>query len=77
MHNNQILIGRNQIATSSRPSTQELSHLLRQILRRQRVQNLIARLQNAASYGLATIAISGLLLAGTYLFLTQLAEYGW
>ena len=77
MHNNQILIGRNQIATSSRSSAPELSHLLRQILRRQRVQVFLARLQNAAIYGLATIVVSGLLLAGTYLFLTQLAEYGW
>ncbi|SHO48229.1 hypothetical protein [Desulfopila aestuarii] len=77
MHNNQILIGRNQIATSSHTTTPDFSHLLRKTLRQERVQKLIGTLRNAASYGLATLTVSGLLLGGTYLFLVQLAEFGW
>jgi hypothetical protein len=77
MHNNQILIGRNQIATSSRTTTPEFAQLLRKILRHERVQGLMGTLRNAVSHGLATLAVSGLLLGGTYLFLVQLAESGW
>jgi len=77
MHNNQILIGRSQIATSSRTTTPEFSHLLRKTLRHEGVQKLIGTLRNAASYVLTTLAVSGLLLGVTYFFLVQLAEFGW
>jgi len=77
MHNNQILIGRSQIAASSRTTTPEFSHLLRKTMRHERVQKLIGTLRNAASYGFTTLAVSGLLLGVTYLFLVQLAEFGW
>lgn len=76
MHNHQILIGRSQIATSHH-ATQELSHLVRKILRRERYERLLAKLREAATYCLATLAVSGVLLGSVYLFLVQLAEHGW
>ncbi len=52
--------------------------ILRQrIFRRCRQEKIVQGIMNAASQLLATLAISGMLLGGVYVFLVQLAEHGW
>jgi len=51
--------------------------LQRRILRRCREEKIVQRVKSAACHLLATLAVSGMLLGGVYLFLVQLAEHGW
>ncbi len=55
----------------------ELLPFLKKIWRRNILTDAIEKTKEATVYLLTTLAVSGMFLGGAYLFLRQLAEYGW
>lgn len=58
-------------------STSHTSGVLGSLLRKEWVREVIHKTREAAVFGLATLTVGMLLLGGVYLFLIQLASYGW
>lgn len=69
-------IGRFTIFTNQWTSS-EYASLYRRFRRNNQVKTIINNLRDTAVYIGVTLMISTILLGSVYLFLTQLAEYGW
>ena len=55
----------------------ELLPFVKKIWRRNILSDAIEKTKEATVYLLTTLGVSGIFLGGAYLFLRQLAEYGW